>query len=451
MRIAYLSHFYPPTHNSGIEQYTHGLAKGMLEAGHSVAVLCVNRWSEGETYWQGFTDDEWEGVSVRRFNVNCFRSPAPNRYYYDNPELADHVRDFLLEYKPDLVHIASMYTLSARIIKVAKELDLPVVFTLSDFWAICPRHTLMRYDGSLCDAQVPPQVCQDCLLSESSGYRALKHLLPFSLTETIYNRLVGYSEIAGYIPGMKRWGMDVVERRRILKQYLPMIDATLAPSQFMRDTTLAAGLPVQIEVSHHGNDLGWLSDYKPRPSDGELHFGYIGQISPIKGLHLLIEAFQRNQFQDHVKLHIYGNLEANPAYVEKLRQLAGQNHNIELMGPFLRHELPRVLADIDALVAPSIWPEVAGLVVQEAFAAKIPVLASDMGGLPEFVRPGAGGLLFGIDNPEELQQTLATVVAGGMNLLDDLRATIPAVRTVDDERQYIESVYANLLSSKVLS
>ena len=50
-----------------------------------------------------------------------------------------------------------MYTLSTRAITVSKEMGLPVVFTLSDFWSICPRHTLLRYGGSSVMALCHPQ------------------------------------------------------------------------------------------------------------------------------------------------------------------------------------------------------------------------------------------------------------------------------------------------------
>jgi glycosyltransferase involved in cell wall biosynthesis len=248
---------------------------------------------------------------------------------------------------------------------------------------------------------------------------------------------------------MRSWGMDIQARRAIIRQYLPYIDHMIAPSRYIAETIQAAGMEFEVDISHHGNRLNWLPEYQPRPPDGELHFGYIGQITPIKGLHLLIRGFLANEFPPHVKLFIYGNLEANPAYVATLRDLAGKNPNIHFEGPFMRPELPRVLRTIDALVVPSTWPEVAGLVVQEAFAAKIPVLASNMGGLPEFVRPGEGGLLFDVHDHTGVQQALAEVFAGGPEYLASLRAAVPPVRTVADEQVYLESVYLRLLGEPV--
>ena len=106
LRIAYLSHFYPPTHNAGIEQATHSLAHGMLDAGHQVSVLCIGNWTSGDSYWQGSQDDNWQGVPVRRLNINWTKAKQPNRYLYDNPVIAEHIRQFLTDFAPDVVHIA---------------------------------------------------------------------------------------------------------------------------------------------------------------------------------------------------------------------------------------------------------------------------------------------------------------------------------------------------------
>ena len=70
MKILLITSFFPPTHTAGTETYTLGIARGLLQAGHQVRVICGGKWNEGETYWNGYTDDLYEGVLVRRFNLN---------------------------------------------------------------------------------------------------------------------------------------------------------------------------------------------------------------------------------------------------------------------------------------------------------------------------------------------------------------------------------------------
>ena len=95
LRIVYLSHFYPPIHNSGIEQVTHGLARSFHTAGHEVRVLCAGNWAEGDKYYQGYTEDEWEQIKVRRLHLNWSKAPYPTRYLYNNPVTAELVRELL--------------------------------------------------------------------------------------------------------------------------------------------------------------------------------------------------------------------------------------------------------------------------------------------------------------------------------------------------------------------
>src|SRR5262245_54226385 len=122
MRVALLSHFYPPTHTAGIEQNTHSIARGLVAAGHEVHVLCCGTWAEGGGYFQGIVDDEWQGIRVRRFRVNWTQARHPHAYLSDSPVLGEYTRDFLASFRPDVVHITSMYTLSVSAVHAAKSL-----------------------------------------------------------------------------------------------------------------------------------------------------------------------------------------------------------------------------------------------------------------------------------------------------------------------------------------
>lgn len=448
MKVAYLSHFYPPNHNAGIEQNAHSIARGLIQTGHSAQVLCCGTWDQGEDYFQGQTVDEWQGVPVRRLHLNWSKAKHPNQYLFNNPVLAEQVRNFLLDVKPDVVHILSMYTLSASAIRVVKELGLPVVLTLSDFWTVCPRHNLMRFDNSICDGRVEPETCQDCLLRESKAYRKLQNSLPQSILTPLVNEIVKKSGLASQLPVFRGWGMNVKERRETLRSALHQVDHLITPSSYVRDVLHNVGLNLKIDVSNYGNDLTWLNNYHPRKPDSTIHIGYIGQITPMKGVDLLIESFLAGDLGNNAHLYIYGKLDEQNPYVQKLRAMSANTPQIHLMGSYLRDELPKVLGNLDVIVVPSVWPEVAGLVVQEAFAAQLPVIATNMGGLPEFVQEGKGGILFDYREPDSLKKILQTLVEGGHQYLNKLRTQIPSVRTTQDEVNYLIRVYTDLVNNQ---
>jgi glycosyltransferase involved in cell wall biosynthesis len=451
MRVAFLSHFYPPLHNAGIEHSTHGMARTLLASGHHVRVLCVARWTEGENYWQGYQEDTWEGVPVRRLNLNWMKAPDPNSYLYDNPVMAEQVRNFLTEFAPDVVHVTSMYTLSTRAVQVAKDMGFPIIFTMSDFWLICPRHTLMRFGGEICDGKVSEHTCQDCMMSETRVYRLAQRVIPQDVLLRGVDQVLHHPQLATRLPGVRGWGMDISRRRQVIMEAVEQIDCVLSPSQYTRDIVLATGMSLpNVQISNYGNDLSWLKDYQPRTRDEAIHIGYLGQITPIKGIHLLIEAFKTCLFQRQAELFIHGRLDETSEYVRTLRELAGGDPRIHFMGAYQRSQLPQILGNLDVTVVPSIWPEVAGLVVQEAFAAGLPVVASNLGGLPEFVQEGRGGLVFDPNQHGSLERVLAQVVNGGYSFLDKLRVNIPPVRTLEDESRFLVSVYSRLIEQRRL-
>jgi glycosyltransferase involved in cell wall biosynthesis len=175
--------------------------------------------------------------------------------------------------------------------------------------------------------------------------------------------------------------------------------------------------------------------------------GYIGQVVPIKGVHVLLEAFLAGDFRGRATLSIHGGTKRGlTAYEQELRNKARGTIHVSFAGPYARPDLPTVLGGLDAIVVPSIWPDVAPLVVQEAFAAGLPVIASRIGGLPEFVQAGKGGLTFEPGDAVALRRVLEDVVAGGEPYLSRLGATIPPIRSRRDEVDFLVRTYTRLRS-----
>ena len=109
-------------------------------------------------------------------------------------------------------------------------------------------------------------------------------------------------------------------------------------------------------------------------------------------------------------------------------------------GAIPHDQIAQALASIDVLVVPSIWPENAPLVIQEAFLAGVPVVASRIGGIPEMVTDGRNGLLFQAGDAEDLARTLARLLHEP-GLLESLRAGIPPVRSIEEDVRFARSLY----------
>jgi GT2 family glycosyltransferase len=102
--------------------------------------------------------------------------------------------------------------------------------------------------------------------------------------------------------------------------------------------------------------------------------------------------------------------------------------------------MPGVLADLDVVVVPSIWIENAPFIIREAFAARVPVVASNLGGMAEMVRDGADGLLFPAGDASALAAALRRLL-DEPQLLPALRAGIRRPMSIEEDAASLREIY----------
>jgi glycosyltransferase involved in cell wall biosynthesis len=117
------------------------------------------------------------------------------------------------------------------------------------------------------------------------------------------------------------------------------------------------------------------------------------------------------------------------------------------MGRFENGRVAEVMSGIDVLIVPSIWPENAPLVIQEAFMARVPVIASRVGGIPELVRHGENGLLVETGNPADLQAKMEYLIENP-HLLQLYSLDIERIKSIDENAEELEQIYERLIRQK---
>ena len=117
------------------------------------------------------------------------------------------------------------------------------------------------------------------------------------------------------------------------------------------------------------------------------------------------------------------------------------------LGPFERDEIGRVLGEIDLLIVPSIWPENSPVTIHEARAARVPVLAAEIGGMPELVREGRAGWCFSPGDAADLRRWLETIAASPA-MLERTRAETRPVKSIAENAQEIEALYARIVRTR---
>jgi glycosyltransferase involved in cell wall biosynthesis len=230
-------------------------------------------------------------------------------------------------------------------------------------------------------------------------------------------------------------------RRTALAQRLRSAAAVLAPTRFVAAQVAAGtGYPLEaIRLSRYGMPP---IERPARPAGDTLRLAFIGQLAPHKGVHLAIEAV-RALAGRKVTLDVHGPLTPYPEYVTGLQALAGDDPRIRFRGPYRREALAGVFAATDAVIVPSVWHEVAAIVIQEAQAAGVPVVASIFGGSPELIRDDVDGLLFDPVRPGHLTGQLARLL-DEPGLRGRLAASAPSPRTIDDEVDALLDLYASV-------
>ena len=137
-------------------------------------------------------------------------------------------------------------------------------------------------------------------------------------------------------------------------------------------------------------------------------FGYIGTLSPIEGLDLLIKAF--NDLKIKNKLLIFGD----GIELEKLKKLANGNNNIEFKGIVSSDEISKAYDQVDVIINPRIKSYLTDTVTPlkplEAMAYKKLVLVSNVGGMKELVKNEFNGIIFKSDSYKEIKNIIQEVI-----------------------------------------
>jgi glycosyltransferase involved in cell wall biosynthesis len=231
------------------------------------------------------------------------------------------------------------------------------------------------------------------------------------------------------------------KRRNSIEKTLENVDFFLAPSLYIKKQFEALGIHSDKIILHC---LG-LAIPKARVVgkriDNRIKFAFIGTIIPAKGVHILIKAFNGIK-SDSAILRIYGKLKDYAGfggYPQSLKA-AKKNKNIEFIGEFCHEEVEKVLSTIDVLIVPSVWQENNPLIIREAFAARVPVVASRMGGIPETLVDGVNGLLFQPGSVNELRNKMQFII-DHPNIIDIFKSSLPQVKSIQEEINELEARY----------
>ncbi len=449
MKILFTSNGYPPMETAGVELYTRNLA-GVFSGRHNINVFCRAVERSREEY--SVVRETSGGVGVARMVNNLSGVFQPARYYSD--ERTDGIfEEYLHEISPDVVHVQHLMGLSGTIPGIVREAGIPLVVTLHDYWFICPRFQLVDESGSPCRGPEGglrcASECPNSLFSVGAGglfgagAKFMFKYMPPGLQRKLKQmvREGAIKELGGKGSASAN-PVKFTERAGFLKDALLKADEIIAPSGFVRDIFVENGFPPgKITVIPHGIRL---PDCKPARPGRKVRFGYMGSLAPLKGVSFLADAFGR--LGGEAELHVYGHGgENHEIIVSGLKKLAKRD-GVFFHGKYSFDKLGDILAGIDVLVIPSLWPETFNIVMREAFACGVPVIASDAGALPEGVADGINGLLFKRADMDDLLGKMRMIVSEPV-LIEKFRSNTGPVKDISTHALEIEAIYLKALKT----
>jgi glycosyltransferase involved in cell wall biosynthesis len=445
LRVVLTIHHFPPNYSAGAEVYTFRLASWLVRHGYEVEVVCVESIThEGDSELE-YERESYEDIPVWRLYFNLARAPEPFRQSFDNPAVGEWFAEFLQQARPDVVHINSCYLLSVSTIAATKQQALPLIVTLHDFWFVCPRITLLKPTGALCTVPENVAECAWCLATGKRRFR-WPEMASRGVAGAVAQRWLVSSPVARLL-GIQPDASGIADRRELLMNTLRQADIILSPSEFLRDIFIGQGIdPAKILYSRLGLDTShWIMPSGSlQESSEELRISYIGQLAPHKGVHLLVEAFNRLAFSSRrAQLKIYGDLNVFLDYAQSLRKTADGNSAVEFAGRFDNRRVVEVLNQTDVLVAPSIWYENSPIAIMEALTTGTPVVTANLGGMPELVQHNVNGLLFEAGSIDDLARQLQRLLDDS-GLVANLASNAHPVRMIDDEMAQILSLYESV-------
>lgn len=424
MHILKIIHGYPLTYNAGSEVYSQSICNELSKQ-HKVSVFS----REENLYAPCFTIRHVkENTNLDLFLVN---NPQ-GKDGYRHKQMDENFAELISEIKPDIAHVGHINHLSTGLIDVLKKQKIPIVFTLHDFWLMCPRgQFLTRSIGKdnnfrLCDGQEDQKCARNCYEVYFGG-REENDLQDLNLwSEWIHRRMI--------------------ETRSLIDK----VDLFIAPSRYLLNRFINEfDVPGdKVVYLDYGFPTEYLTQTEKSPKKARFTFGYIGTHIPSKGVNVLIEAF--SQIVAESELRIYGR--ENGQGTTALKKLASLSKNkIVFAGEYVNHNLANdVFSKVDCIVVPSIWGENSPLVIHEAQACKIPVITADFGGMKEYVQHQVNGLLFEHRSVSSLREQMEFALANPetMKQLGEkgyLYSTDGSVPNIKDHCKDLENIYSRFL------
>ena len=354
MRILLCSNFY--YRRGGDCTYLLALQQLLEEHGHEVAIYSMrhpqNLPCPQEKYFVDFLD--YAALNRQKSPFNALRVLKRSIW---SRQARRNISKLIADWRPGIAHFQNIHAyLTPSIIGPLEAAGVPIVWTLHDYKLICPNDNFFSRG----------RVCEEC--KGGRFWRCTK------------NRCKKGSLAASFVATLEAY----IHRTLHLPR---RISRLIAPSEFLKNKFIEFGWPADL-LAVLPNFLPAMPQSVTPPVKG---YGlYLGTLLSTKGVDVLIQALAQVPGQE---FHILGD-GVEREHLEKMAAELGLQSRVFFRGFLRGEELNAVIAGASYAVMPSVWYENGPYSAMEMMAQGKPLIASNIGGIPELVRDGETGLLF---------------------------------------------------------
>lgn len=411
MRVLVCNKFYRPV--GGPETIVFDTIRELEALGHTAVPFAMDHPDNRESQYSDYFVSGIDYNSKQSKGIKRLLKEASDIIY--SREAREKIEKLIADTKPDIAHLHNIYhQLSPSVLTALKKAGIPTILTLHDPKLICSNYLLLR-NGR--------EVCERCA---GKWYH-----------HAVLNRCVKDSRASSLVCAVEG------TIHRLLGSYERNTDLFITPSRWLKDKMVEHGRlkAGQVEVLYNYADT---KSFTPNYTPGDYGL-FLGKVESFKGVLTLLEACK---LVPDFEIRFAGR----GTLLDEGRRIAADGGlRVSFLGFQTGDDLNRQISESRFVLLPAEWYENCPMVILEAFSAGKPVIASNMGGIPELIDHGVDGLIFEAGNAEELASCIRQLAADP-DLASEMgrrgRAKVEERFSIQAYMQSLLGIYERLLARK---